>query len=655
MFNNLFSKGKIGSMETKNRIVMTPMGIHLGNPDGSMSDETVAFYAARAKGGVGVIFTEVTIVEESRGRGNFKQMSAAHDKHIDGLKKLADEIHKYDSKIVVQIYHPGRQGVSAVNGNLPMLAPSAIECQCVHQPTVAMTTEEIEEMVENFIEAAVRVKKAGIDGVEVHGAHGYLVNQFLSPHTNHRTDKYGGNFENRLRFLEEIVTGIRERCGKDFPLVVRLSVDEFYEKIGLPEEGLHLEDGVKIAKRMEELGVDAIDVSSGTYETMNTAWEPTSFDQGWKINLPETVKKSVNIPVIGVGVIREPEYADRIIAEGKLDFVGSARQHFGDPEWSNKAKEGRADECRKCISCLHCMETLMSADITKSPCQCAINIQSGRELDYSNFKEDGDGRTVAIIGAGPAGLEAARVLAMRKFKPVVFEKSDKIGGQLEFANKPPKKEKITWLIDYLRVQAKKLGIEIRLNTTPTIDDLKELNPYAVFVAQGSNPIMPKSISGIDGEEVLSTVDILSGKVKLKGKKVGVVGSGMTGLETAELLAEMGNEVTVFEMADNIGPGLFFQNLIDIMDRISQYGIKLYPKHKLIKIDNGQATFELMENNEIKDYSFDNIIISLGTRSNIELLDQINANFDIVKILGDASKPGKIRNAMETGFVTAYNL
>lgn len=655
MFNNLFSKGKIGSMETKNRIVMTPMGIHLGNPDGSMSDETVAFYAARAKGGVGVIFTEVTIVEESRGRGNFKQMSAAHDKHIDGLKKLADEIHKYDSKIVVQIYHPGRQGVSAVNGNLPMLAPSAIECQCVHQPTVAMTTEEIEEMVENFIEAAVRVKKAGIDGVEVHGAHGYLVNQFLSPHTNHRTDKYGGNFENRLRFLEEIVTGIRERCGKDFPLVVRLSVDEFYEKIGLPEEGLHLEDGVKIAKRMEELGVDAIDVSSGTYETMNTAWEPTSFDQGWKINLPETVKKSVNIPVIGVGVIREPEYADRIIAEGKLDFVGSARQHFGDPEWSNKAKEGRADECRKCISCLHCMETLMSADITKSPCQCAINIQSGRELDYSNFKEDGDGRTVAIIGAGPAGLEAARVLAMRKFKPVVFEKSDKIGGQLEFANKPPKKEKITWLIDYLRVQAKKLGIEIRLNTTPTIDDLKELNPYAVFVAQGSNPIMPKSISGIDGEEVLSTVDILSGKVKLKGKKVGVVGSGMTGLETAELLAEMGNEVTVFEMADNIGPGLFFQNLIDIMDRISQYGIKLYPKHKLIKIDNGQATFELMENNEIKDYSFDNIIISLGTRSNIELLDQINANFDTVKILGDASKPGKIRNAMETGFVTAYNL
>ncbi|MBU3178204.1 NAD(P)/FAD-dependent oxidoreductase [Clostridium estertheticum] len=655
MFNNLFSKGKIGSMDTKNRIVMTSMGNHLGNTDGTMSKADIAFYGARAKGGVGVIFTEVSMVEESRGRGNLCQISVADDKYIPGLKELADEIHKYNSKIVIQIYHPGRQGISVVNGNLPMLAPSAIECQCVHQPTVAMTTEEVSDMVEKFILAAVRVKKSGIDGVEVHGAHGYLVNQFLSPHTNHRTDKYGGSFENRLRFLEEIVIGIKERCGKDFPLVVRLSVDEFYETIGLPEEGLHLKDGVKIAERMEQLGVDAIDVSSGTYETMNTAWEPSSFDQGWKINLAETIKKSVKIPVIGVSVIREPEYADQIIADGKVDFVGSARQHFGDPEWSNKAKEGRTNEIRKCISCLHCMEVLMSSDITKSPCQCAINIQSGRELDYSNFVEDGDGRTVAIIGAGPAGLEAARVLAMRKFKPVIFEKSDKIGGQLEFANKPPKKEKINWLIDYLRVQSEKLGVEIRLETTPTIEDLKELNPYAVFVAQGSNPIMPKSISGIDGKEVLSITDILSGKIKLKGKKIGVVGSGMTGLETAELLAETGNEVSLFEMADNIGPGLFFQNLIDIMGRTSKDGVHLYPKHKLIKIENGKLTFELMENNEIKDYSFDNVIISLGTRSNNKLIEEININFDIVKILGDASKPGRIRNAMETGFVNAYNL
>ncbi len=655
MFNNLFSKGKLGSMETKNRIVMTSMGNHLGNPDGTMSKADIAFYGARAKGGVGVIFTEVSMVEELRGRGNLCQISVADDKYIPGLKKLADEIHKYNSKIVIQIYHPGRQGISAVNGNLPMLAPSAIECQCVHQPTVAMTTEEVSDMVEKFILAAVRVKKSGIDGVEVHGAHGYLVNQFLSPHTNHRTDKYGGSFDNRLRFLEEIVIGIKERCGKDFPLVVRLSVDEFYESIGLPEEGLHLKDGVKIAERMEQLGVDAIDVSSGTYETMNTAWEPSSFDQGWKINLAETVKKTVKIPVIGVSVIRDPEYADQIIAEGKVDFVGSARQHFGDPEWSNKAKEGRTNEIRKCISCLHCMEVLMSSDITKLPCQCAINIQSGRELDYSDFIEDGNGRTVAIIGAGPAGLEAARVLAMRKFKPVIFEKSDKIGGQLEFANKPPKKEKINYLIDYLRVQSEKLGIEIRLNSTPTIEDLKKLNPYAVFVAQGSNPIMPKSISGIDGKEVLSTTDILSGKVKLKGKKIGVVGSGMTGLETAELLAETGNEVSLFEMADNIGPGLFFQNLIDIMGRASKDGIDLYPKHKLIKIENGNLTFELMENNEIKDYSFDNVIISLGTRSNNKLIEEININFDIVKILGDASKPGRIRNAIETGFVNAYNL
>lgn len=655
MYQHLFSKGKIGSMETPNRIVMTPMGIHLGNYDGSMSEETIAFYAKRAKGGVGVIFTEVTMVEETRGRGNCREMSAAQDAHIEGLKRLADEVHKYGSKVVVQIYHPGRQGISAVNGNLPMLSPSGIECQCVHQPTIAMTIEEIKDVIEHFIAAAVRIKEAGFDGVEIHGAHGYLVNQFLSPHTNHREDAYGGNFENRMRFLEEIVAGVKEKCGKDFPLIVRLSVDEFYDRIGLPEEGLHLEDGVKIAKCLEELGVDAIDVSSGTYETMNQAWEPSSFDQGWKIYLAETVKKAVNIPVIGVAVLRDPEYADQMIAEGKLDYAGSARAHFGDPEWANKAKEGRDNEIRKCISCLHCMEHLMVADMSGAPCECAINIQAGKELEYSELKVDGENRVIAIIGAGPAGLEAARVLALRNYKPVIFEKEAKVGGQLELANKPPKKEKITWLIDYLRIQAEKLGVEIRYNTKPTIEDLKALNPYAVFVSQGSNPIMPRSIPGIDGKEVLSTVDILNGKIKLSDKKIGVVGSGMTGIETAELLAEQGNEVTVFEMAENIGPGLFFQNLIDVMGRIQTYGVKLCPEHKLVEINGTKAVFELTKTGENKEYEFDYIIISLGTRPNTDLLEEIRQNFKNVTILGDAKKPGKIRHAMESGFVGAFAL
>jgi Pyridine nucleotide-disulphide oxidoreductase./NADH:flavin oxidoreductase / NADH oxidase family. len=654
LFDGLLSKGKIGTMETRNRIVMTAMGNALANNDGTVSQRDINFYGARAKGGVGLIITECTIVDE-RGKGNTKQICVYDDRFIPGLKALAEEVHKYDGKIVVQIYHPGRQGISAINGNLPMMAPSDVECKVVRQPVQAMSIQQIEEMVNKFVDAAVRIKNAGIDGVEVHGAHGYLINQFLSPYTNKRTDKYGGNLENRMRFLEEIVVGIKEKCGKDFPLLVRLSVDEFLEMVGLPNEGLHIEESVKIAKRLEELGVDALDISCGIYETMNVAWEPSSYEQGWKVHLAETIKKSVNIPVIGVSVYRDPEFANRMIEEGKIDFAGSARQHFADPEWANKAKEGKLDEIRKCISCLYCMESLMSADITGASAQCSINIQSGRERELNDFKEDGAKRVVAIIGAGPAGLEAARILAKRRFKPVIFEKSDKLGGQLQFANKPPKKEKINWLIDYLKTQIEKAGIEVRYNTVPTVEILKKLNPYAIFIAQGSNPIMPKSIRGIDRKNVLVAEDILSGKVRLNGKKVAVVGSGMTGLETAHYLAVDGNDVSVFEMADEIGPGLFFQNLIDILGHLGPFKVKLYPKHKLVEIGEDKVIFENTETKENIYQVFDYVVLSLGRTPNTELIDEIKAAFDNVVVLGDAKQAGKIRNAMESGFMAAYNL
>lgn len=654
MFDGLLSKGKIGTMETRNRIVMTAMGNALANNDGTVSQRDINFYGARAKGGVGLIITECTIVDE-RGKGNTKQICVYDDRFIPGLKALAEEVHKYGGKIAVQIYHPGRQGISAINGNLPMMAPSDVECKVVRQPVQAMSIEQIEEMVNKFVDAAVRIKNAGIDGVEVHGAHGYLINQFLSPYTNKRTDKYGGNLENRMRFLEEIVVGIKEKCGKDFPLLVRLSVDEFLGMVGLPNEGLHIEESVKIAKRLEELGVDALDISCGIYETMNVAWEPSSYEQGWKVHLAETIKKSVNIPVIGVSVYRDPEFANRMIEEGKIDFAGSARQHFADPEWANKAKEGKLDEIRKCISCLYCMESLMNADITGASAQCSINIQSGREGELNDFKEDGAKRVVAIIGAGPAGLEAARILAKRRFKPVIFEKSDKLGGQLQLANKPPKKEKINWLIDYLKTQIEKAGIEVRYNTAPTVEILKQLNPYAVFIAQGSNPIMPKSIRGIDRKNVLVAEDILSGKVRLNDKKVAVVGSGMTGLETAHYLAVDGNDVSVFEMADEIGPGLFFQNLIDILGHLGSFKVKLYPKHKLVEIGEDKVVFENTETKENVHHVFDYVVLSLGRTPNTELIDEIKAAFDNVVVLGDAKQAGKIRNAMESGFMAAYNL
>lgn len=649
MFTHIFSKGRIGTLELKNRVVMSPMGNYLANPDGSVSDADIAFYTARAKGGVGLIFTECMIVDYRRGKGNMHQIAVADDRYIPGLKRLADSIHAHDARIIGQIYHPGRQGVSAINENLPMLAPSAIECGVVHQPTAAMTTAEVEDMIAKFAAAALRLKQAGLDGVEVHGAHGYLVNEFLSPYTNRREDRYGGTFENRLRFLAEIVEGIRRTCGPDFPLVVRLSVDEFVE--GQPS--LKLDDGVRIAQDLEKLGVDAIDVSAGIYETMSVSWEPTSYGQGWKLYLSEAVKKAVKVPVIGVAAIRDPAFADKVLAEGKLDFVGSARQHFADPEWANKAKEGRVDDIRRCISCLFCMETLISADFTHLPCRCAINIEAGRETRYGNMPEDGAGRVVAIIGGGPAGLEAARVLARRKFRPVIFEKRDRLGGQLQLAEVPPGKEKIGWLLDWLVRQVEKAGVEVRLNEEATVEKITALKPYAVLAAVGSEPFLPPNIKFSD--TTVTATDVLSGKAKIEKSKVAVIGSGMTGIETAELLANKDNEVTVFEMADAIGPGLYFQNLLDIMAHLKTHDVGFYAGHRLVKIDGRQAVFEQRETGETRTFEFDHYVLSLGNRSTAVPMEHLTGAFDRVFLLGDAVKPGRIRNALETGYQTAFQL
>lgn len=657
MYERLFSEMRIGTMTVPNRTVMTAMGNHLADPDGTVSEADIAFYGARARGGVGLVITECACVDFRTGKGNLRQMAVDDDKYIPGLARLADEVHKYGAKIAVQIYHPGRQGIAKVNQVETMKAPSRTECRCVHQPTHAMTQGEIRDMVERFAKAAGRIKRAGIDAVELHGAHGYLIGQFLSPYTNKRTDKYGGSFENRMRFLDEIIEAVRKECGREYPILVRYSADEHMDYAGLPGEGLHLADGVAIARHLEVKGVDGLDVSAGIYETMNTAWEPVGFDQGWKADGSGEVKKAVSIPVIGAAVIREPAFAEQLLAEGKMDFIGSARTFFADPDWAQKAREGREREIRKCISCLYCMETLMAADTGGAPMGCAINFEGGREDRYAEekLKKDGAGRTVAVIGAGPAGMEAARILAIRGFAPVVFEKQERPGGQILLAKEPPKKEKTGWLAEYQEHQLGMLGVELRLGRGADLDALKELDPYAVFVAQGSVPALPKSIPGLTGEHVHTPVEILDGTVRFSGKRTAVIGSGMTGIETAELLASLGNTVSVYEMADEIGPGIFFQNLTDVMGRLAHSGAKCYPRRRLAGIGGGTATFIRTDTGEEEKAAFDEFVVSLGVRPNTELAAQIEENFGRVVYVGDAKEAGRIESAVRTGYLAAAEL
>lgn len=627
---------------------MTAMGTGFANPDGTPSERIIKYYEERAKGGVGLIVTEVTRVNDDHGKASDGQLSVSKDENIEALKVFADRIHQYGTKLFVQLHHPGRQNASAAIGGQPVVGPSAIPCGLMQEETRALTTEEVEGLVEDFVNGAKRAKAAGIDGVELHAAHGYLLNQFLSPYTNKRTDKYGGSFENRLRFIEEIINGIRRECG-DFPLMVRLSVDEYLDTIGAPEPGIVLEEGVKIVQALEKLGIDAIDVSSGIYETMNTIVEPTSYPQGWRTHLSQAVKAAVNIPVLAANVIRKPEFAEELLSSHTIDFVGIGRGLLADPEWVNKAAEGRECDIRNCISCLHCFESIFAGNL-----ECAVNPRMGRELEYDHLQKDGQGQTVAIIGAGPAGMESARVLALRGFKPVIFEKEATVGGQLLLANKPPQKEKIDWLIEYLDNQLKQLGVEVRLNTMATVEEISKLSPYAVFIATGADAFIP-GIEGSNLEHVYTTTDILNGAVNLEGKNIAVIGSGMTGLETAELLAEQGNTVTVYEMATQIGAGAYFQNLIDVTTKLARLGVGLHPVHKLHKILDRSIVLEKLDTNEMVETPVDAVVLSLGVRPNNTIANEMKGNFANVKCIGDVNAPREIAQAMSEGYTEAFNL
>ena len=658
MYRNLFSKIRIGNRTIKNRIVMTAMGNHLAGSDGAVSERDIAFYAARAKGGCGLIITECAAVDWTHGRGNQAQISVDHDGAVEGLRRLADAVHRHGAKLAVQIYHPGRQGIAALNGVASMPSASQTECQCTHQPAHEMTKDEILEMEEKFVRAAVRVKDSGADMVEIHAAHGYLINQFLSTYTNKRTDEYGGSFENRMRFLDEIIGGIRRACGKDFPILVRFSADECLDYAGIQEAGIRLEEGVRIAVHLEEQGVDALNVSAGIYETMNVSWEPVGFDQGWTLNMAAAVKSAVSVPVIGAAVLRDPDFCEAAIAEGKIDMMGSARTFFADPEWAQKAKEGRLKEIRKCIQCMYCMESLGAADTNPDVTMaCAVNYEGGKETEVcaETMPRDGRGRIVAVAGAGPAGMEAARILAMRGFRPVIFEKQGVCGGKTYLASKPPKKEKTKYLLNYQLSQLEKYGVEIRLNCEATPKRLKELNPCAVFLAHGTRPVMPFSIPGIDGENVRDTEAVLREDVVLRDCDVAVIGSGMTGIETAEFLAEQGNRVQIFEMADEIGPGVFPQILTDCLTRLREYGAKLHTKTQLLSIEKDTAVFRLTDSKEMLKVRADAFVISLGNRPAAELTEQIAAQFDNVRVLGDAVASGRIEAAVRTGYEAAYFL
>lgn len=687
-YDMLFSPMKIGNVEIKNRIVMAPMCMGFGQYNGCATETMMNYYEERAKGGVGLIFTEITRINDITGASSFGQLGMSHDYQIPALREMADRIHKHNCKIMVELHHPGRQNLGLMIGTVPIcnigsklmgnlytkiltqaVIPQGKKLQDKHivPRTVApskcerskmsdsvnreLSVNEIKRIICQFIEGAVRVKKAGCDGVELHAAHGYLIQQFLSPNTNKRTDQYGGSLENRMRFLLEIIDGIRLNCGKDFPIVVRLTVDEMYSEIGQNGKGYNLEEGIKMAKILSDKGIDAIDVSSAAYDTFNYWLEPTTFTPGWRKYLASEVKKVVDIPVIAANLIRSPKQAEMQLEEGTQDFISLGRPLIADPHWPNKVKSGNENLIKRCVCCLYCFESMMKGAYKYTHGNCSVNPFVGRE--NVSLKQNGNGRKVLIIGAGCAGLTAAELLSKRGFDVTVLEKESKQGGQLNLASKPPHKEKINWVCEDLLSNAINSGAKVLFDIKADKDIIASYSPEIVITATGGNAIHPKSFNG---DNVVTVTQVLNGDIDISNKKVAVIGSGMTGLETSELLVSKGNKVTVVEMADKIAPGAWFQQLDDALPVLEKAGTEFLTSHKLLSVSSSGIELENLKENKAVAIKVDLVVLSLGVRSDNSLYNDIK-NSDSYKVynIGDSKKIGRIANATESAYQLVMNI
>lgn len=687
-YDMLFSPMKIGNVEIKNRIVMAPMCMGFGQYNGCATETMMDYYEERAKGGVGLIFTEITRINDITGASSFGQLGMSHDYQIPALREMADRIHKHNCKIMVELHHPGRQNLGLMIGTVPIcnigsklmgnlytkiltqaVIPQGKKLQDKHivPRTVApskcerskmsdsvnreLSVNEIKRIICQFIEGAVRVKKAGCDGVELHAAHGYLIQQFLSPNTNKRTDQYGGSLENRMRFLLEIIDGIRLNCGKDFPIVVRLTVDEMYSEIGQKGKGYNLEEGIKMAKILSDKGIDAIDVSSAAYDTFNYWLEPTTFTPGWRKYLASEVKKVVDIPVIAANLIRSPKQAEMQLEEGTQDFISLGRPLIADPHWPNKVKSGNENLIKRCVCCLYCFESMMKGAYKYTHGNCSVNPFVGRE--NVSLKQNGNGRKVLIIGAGCAGLTAAELLSKRGFDVTILEKESKQGGQLNLASKPPHKEKINWVCEDLLSNAINSGAKVLFDIKADKNIIASYSPEIVITATGGNAIHPKSFNG---DNVVTVTQVLNGSIDISNKKVAVIGSGMTGLETSELLVSKGNKVTVVEMADKIAPGAWFQQLDDALPVLEKAGTEFLTSHKLLSVSSSGIELENLKEKKAVAIKVDLVVLSLGVRSDNSLYNDIK-NSDSYKVynIGDSNKIGRIANATESAYQLVMNI
>lgn len=625
MYQKLFTPMKIGKLEIKNRFVVPAMDSHYTNEKHYFTSQAINYYGERAKGGFGLIFTEFLCVSEE-GLAEKTQAGIYDDCFIDMLSKIVERVHENGAKMFAQLQHSGRLQGQGTTTLMPVGASSLsnpsnpIE---VHE----LTVDEIQKVIQKFVDAALRAQKAGFDGVEIHGAHGYLLAQFLSKGVNKRVDQYGGTITNRARIVCEILQAIKKACGKDYPVVVRTSGDEGY--MG----GNSIEDAMVQAMYFENAGADAIHISYG--EAIRSYYVKSGFN----IENVKRVKEVVSIPVIGVGRINDATLALSAIQSNAMDFVALGRQSICDPHFPRKVKEGRLDEIFTCTGCMQrCLYTNMFEEGYGT--SCMINPFSGKEGQWV-IEKTNHSKNIAIIGAGPAGLQAAWILAKRGHHVSLFEKESTPGGQYRLASVPSMKQELAKTISTYVTLCQKYGVKIHYNTTVTSEFLKDKNYDEVIVACGSKPILPP-IEGINHTNVHSALDILSFKHIFKGQKVLILGAGLVGVETAEVLGEYGNNVHVVDMLDKVAPLAPKRPRLNLLYHLNELGVKFTLESKVVKINQGGITYE--KNNQLETLlGFDYIVLAFGSKANQDLYQEIKNEH--VHLIGDASVAGDAKKAI----------
>ena len=601
-YNNLFSPIKIRGMEIRNRVEFPAMGTKMLNGSKYVTDQLINYHVARARGGNGINFTEVCSVYEKASPKNF--LAISDDKYIPGLKKLADAIHEAGAKAGVQLWLGGSAVMFSGDTDVSVVLPSEFKVGDDYVIPGA-SIEVIKECIAAFGKAAKRAVQAGYDAIEFHAGHNYTPHSFLSGAFNKRTDEYGGTLENRGRFLIECIESIRNNIPEDMPLFMRIDAHD-----DCLEDGLTIEEVIEFCKSAKKAGVDVLDVSRGNFSSAAIKYEvpPVDLPRGFNVENAARIKKETGMITVAVGRINDPEQADEIIRSGKADMVVIGRAQLADPEFCNKAMNGKIEDIIRCVGCNQgCYDGYASPEVPFITCM--RNPALGREAEYGLLKTDSP-KKVLVIGGGVSGLEAAINLKDIGHNPIVCEASDSLGGQFVLAGAAPRKGEMKEAAISMGEMAKRKGIEIRLSTVVTPKVIEEINPDVVIVAVGSEPINLK-VPGADLENVTNSHDVLSGKVNISGKVV-IIGGGLVGLEVAEYISGKADKITVIEMLDQVAKDLGQLRKICVMENLFAESINTITNAKCIEIKESSVVID--NKGSIEEIECDSVVVSIGAKS-----------------------------------------